>query len=347
MSSGSSSAVPDLQRLLVDAFQVARPALVQLGKDRQLAASESSQRKSKRKFDESRSDESGNGDGHCTRQRKTRSQTAAASKAHHVEAINTAEVDDQNGEYQPEDGLIPCPICNQRMKEEDVFAHLDVHNEPDFTPGTKPSISSMRISTDGSTRTQSSRPPDRLPQLSYSLLKDVALRKKLTDLGIPSGGSRALMIRRHTEWVNMVNANSDSARPRSKSELLHELRVWDKSQGRQIPNAPEDAMGASSVMRKDFDGTAWATSHDDDFQRLISKARQKVADKSAHKSHDAPVPHYETDNQETANQSRGISFHASSSPQGFNPPDSSRGVQSPKPDGEAPMPQQCDDQGNI
>ena len=29
-----------------------------------------------------------------------------------------------------DDGLISCPICAKRMKEEDVFAHLDVHNEP-------------------------------------------------------------------------------------------------------------------------------------------------------------------------------------------------------------------------
>lgn len=86
---------------LVDAFQVARPALMQLGKDRQTAASESSQRKSKRKFDESLSDETGNGDEPCTRQRKTRSQTVAASKSRQLEAINPVEVEDQDGEYQP------------------------------------------------------------------------------------------------------------------------------------------------------------------------------------------------------------------------------------------------------
>lgn len=145
----------------------------------------------------------------------------------------------------------------------------------------------------------------------------------------------------------MVNANSDSSRPRTKSELLHELRVWDKSQGRQILNAPEDSMGVNSVMRKDFDGTAWATSHDDDFQRLISKARQKVANNSTDRSHDAPVPDHETDNQKTIYETHEMSVHASSSPQGLNPPDSSRGGQSPKPDGEAPLLQRCDDQGSL
>lgn len=28
-----------------------------------------------------------------------------------------------------DEGLIACPICAKRMKEEEVFSHLDVHNE--------------------------------------------------------------------------------------------------------------------------------------------------------------------------------------------------------------------------
>ncbi len=30
-----------------------------------------------------------------------------------------------------EDGLSACPICSARMKEEAVFAHLDIHNGSD------------------------------------------------------------------------------------------------------------------------------------------------------------------------------------------------------------------------
>lgn len=173
---------------------------------------------------------------------------------------------------------------------------------------------------EGGTRyDSSSKPPDRLPQLSYSLLKDNALRKKLNELGIPSGGSRALLIRRHTEWVNLVNANSDSSRPRTKREMLHELNVWDRSQGRQISNASEEWMGANSVMKKDFDSKAWATSHDNDFQKLISEARQKVGT-NANKDHGALVLVHQTDNQEATSQSQGISNNASLSPPNLMPP---------------------------
>lgn len=120
---------------------------------------------------------------------------------------------------------------------------------------------------------------ERLPQLNYSLLKENALRKKLSEIGIPNGGPKALLVRRHIEWVNLVNANCDSTRPRSKRDLLHELDVWDKTQGRQILNNTAGGSSTSSVMNKDFDSAAWAASHDQDFQSLIAKARMKAKPK--------------------------------------------------------------------
>ncbi|MCJ1265570.1 E3 ubiquitin-protein ligase rad18 [Lobaria immixta] len=305
---------------LVEAFQVARPALIQLGKDLQATNLQISLGKSKRKFDESHNDESGKEDKRCTRQRQTRSQKGASPNPRLL-GTETVDAEDGDSEYQPEDGLTSCPICNQRMKEEKVFAHLDVHNNPEDTPDPRSSISSITKPIDGGTRYDlSSKPPDRLPQLSYSLLRDTALRKKLTELGIPSGGPRALLVRRHKEWVNLVNANSDSSRPRTKREMLHELSVWDRSQGRQVSNHTEDSMGSSSVMEKDFDGTAWATSHDDEFQRLISRARKKVGN-DADRDHGALISDHETENQETTPQRHDMSHHAPLSPHDSIPPD--------------------------
>lgn len=117
--------------------------------------------------------------------------------------------------------------------------------------------------------------PERLPQLNYSLFKETALRKKLVDLGIPGGGPKALLIRRHTEWVNLVNANCDSSRLRTKRELLHDLAEWDRSQGRVIPNRLGLVANANSLMRKDFDGVAWGAAHNKDFRRLIQEARER------------------------------------------------------------------------
>ena len=113
----------------------------------------------------------------------------------------------------------------------------------------------------------------RLPQLNYSLLNEAALRKKLDALGIPATGPRSLLIRRHTEWMNIVNANCDSKTPRAKRDLLHELDIWERSQGRQLNNSTGSASG--SIMDKDFDKSAWASKHTDDFQKLIAEARKR------------------------------------------------------------------------
>ena len=101
------------------------------------------------------------------------------------------------------------------------------------------------------------------------------MKKKLVDLGIPASGTRALLIRRHSEWVNLVNANCDAARPRTKRELLQDLDVWERSQGGLANNGNGSSDGVSMVMKKDFDGAAWASNHGPDFQRLIAQARQK------------------------------------------------------------------------
>ena len=73
-----------------------------------------------------------------------------------------------------------------------------------------------------------------------------------------------------------MNANCDSHRPKIKRELLRELETWDKNQGRQTASSTNGAANASSIMHKDFNGAAWAASHDDEFQHLIAKARSNV-----------------------------------------------------------------------
>lgn len=120
---------------------------------------------------------------------------------------------------------------------------------------------------------------ERLPQLNYSLLKDTALRKKLSELGIPNGGPKELLIRRHTEWVNLVNANCDSSKPKTKRELIQELESWDRTQSRQALNICNGVGNASSVMSKNFDGAAWAINHGTNYQSLIAQARRKVRPK--------------------------------------------------------------------
>ncbi|KAL9594104.1 MAG: hypothetical protein Q9219_007219 [cf. Caloplaca sp. 3 TL-2023] len=171
-------------------------------------------------------------------------------------------------------GLAACPICHERMQEEAVFLHLDTHDEHAANNGSSPARERRSPSFEMvSGPVANTKHPGRLPQINYALMKDNALRKKLLDLGIPNTGPRALLIRRHAEWVNIVNANVDSLRPKSKRDMLRELEVWDRSAGRSLINGSTDTSNPGSIMSKDFDGAAWGINHKVDFQDLVLKAK--------------------------------------------------------------------------
>lgn len=113
---------------------------------------------------------------------------------------------------------------------------------------------------------------ERLPAINYGLFKETALRKKLRDLGISDAGPKALLQRRHTEWMNLWNSNCDSKNPKTKAQLGRELDTWERTQGgHAAPPAPE----RNAVTSKDFNAAEWSASHNDDFKLLIANARKK------------------------------------------------------------------------
>ncbi|KAI9675174.1 MAG: E3 ubiquitin-protein ligase rad18 [Trizodia sp. TS-e1964] len=191
--------------------------------------------------------------------------------------------------------LVPCPICNRRMKNAEVYSHLDTcESEPPIetvnsrweyllgellaveiklTQGSRLPIGRAKLQMP-----PSQHPPrriERLPKLNYSLFKESALRKKLSELGISTAGNKALMERRHTEWVNLWNSNCDALRPKQRRELLHEIEAWDRSQGHAISGLSgfTSENSGSDLMKKDFDAAGWAAKHDSEFQQLIMRAQ--------------------------------------------------------------------------
>jgi len=79
------------------------------------------------------------------------------------------------------------------------------------------------------------------------------------------------------EWVTLWNANCDASRPRKKIDLLHELDVWERTQGARVSSSNSGINPASQILHKDFDGAGWAAKHDISFQNLIASARKNLA----------------------------------------------------------------------
>lgn len=161
------------------------------------------------------------------------------------------------------------------MKEASINSHIDAGCADSPVPHvTKPLGRGKQPATPVSNKPI--KRPERLAQQNYQFLKDPALKKKLTDMGLSAAGPRQLLERRYTEWVTIWNANCDATRPKSKTELKWELDIWERTQGRNTVSAQ-----GAQIKDKDFDGKGWSTTHDSDFRGLIAKARAKVAIKSS------------------------------------------------------------------
>lgn len=264
---------------VVEAFQNTRTTALELAKEQldNVQKDRVSHKRNKRKA-------SGTGfedDGPSKRTRSSQAQTRSQVQKPSQEAIVIAldSEDDGNGDCwsepglcpEPDDGLVACPLCGRRMMEEAVFNHLDK------CTGEEKSVENRKTKNAFHSREPTLQTPskqaktlmERLPQLNYTLLKDNALRKKLQELGIPTWGPRQLLIKRHTEWVDIYNSNSDCLRPRSVKDLLKDLDTWERSQG----GLAQGSNSATGVMKKDFDHEDWKDRHKNHFNELIANAR--------------------------------------------------------------------------
>jgi E3 ubiquitin-protein ligase RAD18 len=194
-------------------------------------------------------------------------------------------------EPEPEirDGLVACPICLSRMKETQVDKHLDTScpgsPQPQYREILQHTTSMQQRSSGGMAgsastwkppgpQPQQSRNYERLPAVNYSMYKDQALRKKLSELGLSTIGPRQMLEKRHKEWMTIWNANCDSQYPRARRELMHDLDDWERTQGSRAPTSSRHVHLGAQIKDKDFDQAAWATQHENNFKDLIANARR-------------------------------------------------------------------------
>ncbi|KAH6607939.1 hypothetical protein Trco_004252 [Trichoderma cornu-damae] len=207
--------------------------------------------------------------------------TVAASPIQAIEeqVVPEPNNDDDNNndddEYVPDapNGLVPCPLCNKEMKEWQVFGHLESCPGPSAANSSSNAADADGAFSFGQSHRRQQKTLERLPPLNYSMLKEQVLRKKMAELGISNQGPRILLERRHREWLTLWNANCDAAIPKKRSELLHDLDVWERTQGGRAPTTGRVIQTAAVIKDKDFDGAAWAAKHEPSFKDLIASAR--------------------------------------------------------------------------
>ncbi|QSZ28721.1 hypothetical protein DSL72_003223 [Monilinia vaccinii-corymbosi] len=249
---------------LVEAFQRARPAALELARKPAVERAISSPKR-KREISEldGLEDQANKRTRASTRQPARRFESAEA-----VEGVVVIDDADGDEDFKPDDGLTECPVCNRRMTAKSVEAHIEsCLAEAQTIPQSTNTLSKPSFPS-----TKPAKRPDRLPVVNFSLIKDQALRKKLLDLGISAAGGREMMRKRLTEYTTIWNANCDAKNPRGVAQLKRDLESWERTLGSR---APQPSPLSAHIKHKDFDGKAWSSEHRDNFKDLIVQARQK------------------------------------------------------------------------
>ncbi|KAF8241330.1 DNA repair protein rad18 [Wilcoxina mikolae CBS 423.85] len=200
------------------------------------------------------------------------SQWSQQSQRQTTAKITDVKLSDDDDDKPKELCLVPCPICSHHMNESCINSHLDKciesQDRPRGPPPTQPApLAPHQLRSISSRASSPPAPLEPLPKLTYSFLSERQLRQKLRELGVPDSGSKRILQQRHTEWMNLWNANVDSLHPQSKRELLNALDMWEKAHVKPSNNKTK-TVGWSDE--------AWSVGHRHDFSDLIERAKRNV-----------------------------------------------------------------------
>ncbi|KAI6009383.1 hypothetical protein F5J12DRAFT_823205 [Pisolithus orientalis] len=161
-----------------------------------------------------------------------------------------------------EEELGTCPICGRLVEYQLINGHID---GPDCGNSKAAPKSNTQVPNSGARNEwskilgkkfleegDSDGIMERLPKVSYAVLKDKVLKDLLLSQRLPTTGDRITWIARHQRWVMMYNANLDKSEGNRKG-----LAEYPKG-------IVEDVIAHETAYRADF-------------QRLVEEARRTRA----------------------------------------------------------------------
>ncbi|CAB4440552.1 unnamed protein product [Rhizophagus irregularis] len=108
------------------------------------------------------------------------------------------------------------------------------------------------------------------PKMAYSVLNDRKLKNLLKDEGLLTHGTKNEMIARHSYFINLYNANVDATNPKSKGDLLREVKKWEKA---QQSNEAKNANLIKKSLTNPEEINFYAHKYREHYAELIQQAR--------------------------------------------------------------------------
>ncbi|GBC08116.1 hypothetical protein RclHR1_07910005 [Rhizophagus clarus] len=93
------------------------------------------------------------------------------------------------------------------------------------------------------------------PKIAYSVMNDKKLRSLLKEEGLLTHGSKNEMAARHSYYINLYNSNVDATNPKSKGELLRQVKKWEKAQ-------QSDEVKKANLIKKSLNSPEGIKSYD-------------------------------------------------------------------------------------
>ncbi|ETI33885.1 hypothetical protein F441_19308 [Phytophthora nicotianae CJ01A1] len=207
-----------------------------------------------------------------------------------------------------------CPSCKQPCTSRDLVpnraleqvALLFEKSKPELLrrlQGTKaPSSATSTPNTEsGKTRKAKQDKPERMPLMSYSVMRDKEVRKLLDSINVrvPTK-NRDEIIQIHKEYVLLSNAQADSVNPKSTAQLREE--VVRNHFARMQQKAKTDALKRSSENAGSGNAASPSPGVSVQMRANFEKLRQDIADRKAGKK--PPTPATDTSSTSTPAKSQ-------------------------------------------
>ncbi|XP_072136751.1 E3 ubiquitin-protein ligase RAD18 isoform X2 [Mobula birostris] len=158
---------------------------------------------------------------------------------------------------------VDCPVCAVAIPEKNINRHLDgCLIREDKKESLRSCMNRRKL----------------LPKLVYNLLSDRDLKKKLKEYGLSTQGSKAQLIKRHQEFIQMYNSQCDSLNPKSAKDIAKEIEKNEKTRAQLEAKVVENAMKFTKdqseeeidALHKDY-----RIKHKGEFQKLITEVKKR------------------------------------------------------------------------
>ncbi|XP_069793391.1 E3 ubiquitin-protein ligase RAD18 [Narcine bancroftii] len=158
---------------------------------------------------------------------------------------------------------VNCPVCAVAIPKMNINRHLDsCLMREDKKESLRSSVNKRKL----------------LPKLVYNLLSDRDLKKKLKEYGLSTQGSKAQMVKRHQEFIQMYNSQCDSLNPRSAKDIAKEIEKNEKTRAQLETKVVDHAMKfTKDQSEEEIDAVhkEYRMKHKKEFQELITDVRSR------------------------------------------------------------------------